>query len=166
MELTTEEKARIFAMYWDSDVRIDTSTKWTSSHKDVVMLGVDQGDVIYREKNNYVSADTWPIYASKLLLRPLSKVTDEDAIEVAKLKDIALEQYEHAVHRGDSKFIQFISVTFRTGRRESEEEIIDFNGEGLNNEQAQFLISKGYAVRIWPHYKTPIELGLAIERED
>lgn len=152
MELTTEEKARIFAMYLGQDCLCNTG--------EVLKLEIRSESV------NEIGL--WPatLDMCKLILRPLSKVTDEDAIEVSKLKDIALEQYEHAVHRGDSKFIQFISVTFRTGRRESEEEIIDFNGEGLNNEQAQFLISKGYAVRIWPHYKTPIELGLAIERED
>lgn len=69
MKDTIENKSRFFALYWGQQILCWSSS--TSSHKFTM-----------------VSYQNYPIRQRDFLeLKPLSQITDEDAIEVAKLQD-------------------------------------------------------------------------------
>ena len=91
----------------------------------------------------------YPITDLILLKRPLSSITDEDAIEVVKIASLNLE-------RSNTNFPAF--KKFVLGYCQS---------NGFNHNVFQFLQSKGYDL---PHYllggKTLKEAGLAIYQED
>jgi len=65
MKPSSEEKARFFAQYWDQLILIDTL---------IAVNGVKKVNATWNFKHS----------AFCLLLKPLSSITDDDAIEVAK----------------------------------------------------------------------------------
>lgn len=121
--LTNEEIARVFAMYLGQKC-----TDWV----------------------NIVTYNAWLLHMCrfdlKLLLTPLELISDEDAIEVAKMCMLPDATKFHTPEYGR---------TF----------LDDFNWETY-----QYLISKGYAVPLffvpshWANGKTAIELGIAIKK--
>jgi hypothetical protein len=100
----------------------------------------------------------------KPFLRPLSAITDEDAIEVAKIL-----RSPHAVyHLSDPKnMIESAKYWIQWGL------IAVFTNNGVANHFAyQYLISKSYAVPLffspghWANGKDAIALGIAIDKSN
>lgn len=122
-KLSNEEIEKVFHLYWgNTKAKVKETSPW-----------------IYGDCEYCVRA------GAKLLLKPLSAITDEDAIEVAKL-DLNIPTAE------TGKFI--VDRINRLG--------------GGDNYTIQYLISKGYAVPLffgvnhWANGKTAIELGIAL----
>lgn len=79
MQLTKEQvRARYFACHYDCKIKINDDVV------DGNMSGISEltKSVIVRTKDGYCSVD---IAGCQLLPRPLSAITDEDALEVAKI---------------------------------------------------------------------------------
>jgi hypothetical protein len=139
-QLTNEEIARVYGMYVPCTLNYHDNPSLTYyGIEGVVANGI------------------------QLLLTPLSKISDEDAIEVAKLDNfptkketpdpISIEKTKHGFIAKSSLYEQ------------------EYKQHGLMNyRQHQYLISKGYAVPIYfsPNHplngKNPIELGIAIDK--
>jgi hypothetical protein len=142
--LTKEEIAKVFAMYLSQEMIYKDGERghiygFTIKNLQCVKDGITKG--------------------SKILLIPLPKINDEDAIAVAKILGFEESQTRPLFvgkTRGKST-VQYWSENYST----------------LYPLQAtfvfQYLISKGYAVPIyfapnhWANGKTAIELGIAID---
>lgn len=147
-ELTNEEIAKVFAMYG--------SSTFTESEGNISGSG-PAWYVVYKYVEDYLN-DLSPY---KLLLTPLSRISDEDAIEVVQIlkletkldNEYMLSQLKGFMHNHDIFYwfdlyrIKHIKIHFIM----------------------QYLISKGYAVPLffapnhWANGKTAIEIGIAIE---
>lgn len=158
-QLTREEIARVFALYMFSKVHyrnytycknqkeIDEENErpldWKNTLGATTLVTTYAGSITSRELDKI-----------KLLLTPLSRISDEDAIEVAKIiwgepknwSMTLLKQVLVDLYRKNSATLTLKSSVF------------------IN----QYLISKGYAVPLffalshWANGKTAIELGIAI----
>jgi len=80
MKLTNEEIAKVFAMYWGSEIttKSDTNKKRTITGACFNALG----DLLISTDNGNYGAKYWD---TKIVLNLLSFITDEHAIEVANL---------------------------------------------------------------------------------
>lgn len=152
--LTKEEIAKVFAMYMDAKVRVclyGYTTNINAISKGLISL---DNSPTNNRPTAFVSQSVWGI---RLLLRPLSAITDEDAIEVAKLS-LFTGNPEAYVKVGKDIIERVINYKSYTHRRMV-----------FCPEQYLFLISKGYAVPLffapnhWANGKTAIELGIAID---
>lgn len=140
-KLTNEEIARVFAMYYGCGI----------THNKNYTIEVINSYMFFSEI----------ILKYKLLLTPLSAITDEHAIEVGKMEipEGGLEYLSH-----DKKTITF----GRYGNDGWMNEYVFF--DDINNFQHQYLIQQGYAVPLWfgvNHWangKTAIELEIAIDK--
>lgn len=185
MKLTNQEIVKVLTMYLCRTAKI---TYWfeETSQKEITIellhkyLSVGQGN--------------FQIKKIEMHLIPLEKISDEDAIEVAKIvcgrqyievdnvvfanqptvKDdhtiykISFTAYQIIKHTGDKpkEFLLYINSWGTIN--------LYVNGELSNNRYDcfiwQYLISKGYAVPLffapnhWANGKTAIELGLAIDK--
>lgn len=191
-KLTNEEIAKVFAMYLGCEFLAE---RWSGKvFKEMAVRNVsDYNIVIYSSelKRNGVDGTGNSPYAAmcseiKLLLKPLSSITDEYAIEVAEL--INNEKYkegeEFKVVKEDAKISIYSSKIIHTSipdygyRYETKIYIEDCFVSPINPYSAlvemgyyayQYLISKGYALPLffapthWANGKTAIELGIAIE---
>lgn len=144
MELTKHEIHRIFAMYWGCDAIEDGET----------------GKVYSLDEISCPDDVEWGTpYGPRLILRPLSKVTDEDAIVVAKM---ALDKSVWNAETGRS----WLSLAVKDHISSD-----GYHYGPLPWDVYQYLIQRGYALPLFiaPDHpnngKTAIELGLAIERE-
>ena len=146
MKLTNEEVAKVFLMYYFSEC---TTVQHPPFEKGTVNIGAIPTDADY----------------FKLLLTPLAKIGDEDAIEVAKV-------YTGNI-RGRSRADKYELI--RAGK-----ETVNLIIEGTVGFVCsidvcfayQYLISKGYAVPLffapnhWANGKTAIELNIAIDKTE
>ncbi|HRI34983.1 MAG TPA: hypothetical protein PLD02_14640 [Saprospiraceae bacterium] len=129
-KLTNEEIARVFAMYYGK--------KTDAPHP---------YDIVTGTMIDYISVG---MLKMKLQLTPLSLISDEDAVEVAKMED------SKNINRG----YEWLS---RKGKVLAYQPLKDVNAY-------QYLISKCYAVPLffginhWANGKTAIELGIAIDK--
>lgn len=146
---TNEQLSKVFAMYLGCEFKYDENEE--SNILESIAISGLVGD-----ENRDESGEGW--YGAqdcKLLLTPLSAITDEDAIEVAKIyygddykkKGVGIDLIDH----------------FRSG----------YQGDIIRvNLIQQYLIQKGYAVPLFievghpDNGKTAIELGLAISSEE
>ena len=71
MELTNELKAKFFALYWEQEVY--SHCTWNG-------LSSDTGRIV--NENAFIHID-----GARLMLKPLSSISDEDAIEIMYLVD-------------------------------------------------------------------------------
>lgn len=79
MEITNEIKAKVFAQYFGERITIGNKDTYES------LVGIKGINSIYTGVNP-MGVDKWyKISACQLILKPLSSITDEDAIEVAKI---------------------------------------------------------------------------------
>jgi len=155
-QLTKEQKQQIVALYWGQNL--------LSYNGDSELYLVDRHNI-----------DCNFLY---LNLRPLSTITDEDALQVA---------FKYGLPEGCEAFkvysqspTSWVSVKYRRPYQEDElslnedgykyfEEYITFSS--LRDWQSQYLIQQGYAVPLFiaPNHplngKDAIQLGLAIEKE-
>lgn len=156
MELTNEEIAKVFLMYGDS-------ATWVAKRNNALWDDDEGQSKTYITKNKSNSVATLleymgyrlydHIYEFFLGLTPLSKISDEDAIEVAKIELRGEDlEYISPIQWGKE------SVQIRQRLRH------------LYWDTYQYLISKSYDVPLffapnhWANGKTAIELGIAIDR--
>jgi len=175
-KLTNEEIARVFAMYLHSKVVFDnhignihTYYLPAGKHKVGKMWFVSLEDDHDKELSCSVSADK-----VKLLLTPLSKITDEHGLE------LMLIEYKGYTDRCEILKINrrhnIVEISFRYIHPDhNNADGYSYSGYAFSTttammaERFQYLISKGYAVPLffglnhWANGKSPIELGLAIE---
>lgn len=78
MQLTTEDKARVFALYLGSDYQVEYVSVTTG--KDTVR----RGNLSIFDLYMYQPEKWGDVYTVKLILKDLADITDEDAIEVIK----------------------------------------------------------------------------------
>jgi hypothetical protein len=140
-QLTNNEIAKVFAMYLGTDVRIGFRQGWNAQP-------IERLDI-------YNISDERTL-EGELLLTPLSKITDEHAIEVTKIEEpVELTGTKTAgtnrtVGYGKSLVINCISC--------------------LHWKTYQYLIQQGYAVPLFfglnhsCNGKDAIELGVAIDK--
>lgn len=185
MELTTEQKARVFSQYIGHQV-ITAKESEPNDEGETIPIGatgrltlINIGNLDIRcsdDSENWHLGVDFPScsYADwisnglfKLFLRPLSAITDEDAIEVARLLGYAFPR------DGKGRFVEKVDLA-AIGKSAigsiSRNGLVDtFN---VLIELVHFLIQRGYDSPqfIAPGHplngKTTIELGLAIERTD
>lgn len=142
IQLTDQEKEKVFAMYLGCEVKTGvTATAFLSASDDT---------------NELISIRTLiNIPADKLLLTPLSKISDEHAIRSAKI--------HYTIFKGQSE------VSY-----DSRQQLIKHGSKVAKlcytAELCQQLVMWGYAVPLWfgidhpANGKTAIELGLAIDK--
>jgi len=163
-ELTTEQKARVFAQYYGAKVK--TPHPWetdTQLSLDGFITGINEGvnvEVQHIEDNNaWEEPSIHDLNNAKFMLRPLSALTDADALDYARI------------------------VCWPEYRQWSNEEMIAMAkkdvGSGATYEHwssapsaiflLQFFVQRGYAVPLFiaPGHPcngmTAIEMGLAID---
>lgn len=145
--LTNEQIARLFAPYIGVQVKLYKTA--LNGNARLEGVSVKTADVNYEGGIMYQ-----PIDNVKLLLTPLSKISDEDAIELAKIHGYNhIEESIQIVREGLKNIDSLEAVT-----------------NALLFESYKFLLSSGYD---FPQYiepnhpdngKTLIELGLAIDK--
>lgn len=147
MELTTQEIARVCTMYIGAEVQHEEG-----DYSKLVGVVLDSLCCIHIETGSYGEVNVYRF--GKLLLTPLSEITDEDAIEVGDLLGFTTHKNEMGkwfvrdgfVHRTDAHPMRYINIH-------------------------QFLISRGYSVPLffgidhWANGLTAIELGIAIPHQ-
>lgn len=163
MKLTNEEIARVFAMYLGCDIEFVYNSPyvtWIRENRRANLIGVRGIAAVLNPirrngKLDKNSENHLKVHLCKLLLTPLKNISDEDAIEVAKLKK------KNIYNEGDED-----APKGRQG-------LLDY-GYGIVitksfcHEGFQYLMQKGYAVPLffkvnhWANGKTAIELGIAI----
>jgi len=151
-KLTNEEIARVFAMYWGC--RLDAGM-------------ITKVDSFWMNKVSNGETDT------VLLLTPLSKITDEHAIEVAELCGV-----DPRIKTKSERLIKFDDLyqSLTLFYKPDEQGWFELIEKRETNVYCSIpypvylnLLQQGYAVPLffglnhWANAKTPIELGLAIE---
>lgn len=147
-KLTNEEIARVFAVYYGQSVAASKNEDGKANGKGAPVHNALALCVFGNDVSNYV-----------LLLTPLDKITDEDAIEVANI----CHNYLAKRIQGKTGY-SFLACN---------DSVINCGViyHKLNSAAFQYLISKGYAVPLWfgiDHWangKTAIELGIAIDKD-
>lgn len=136
-KLTNEEIARVFAIYWGCEI-----------------IGVESGGVA---PNTYVDSRAKYLMSCgkvKLLLTPLSAITDEHAIEAS------------FIFNNDGRFKKCSMKRAAEYKKYVEEYCTDYN----NFYVKMYLIQQGYAVPLffgvnhWANGKDAIQLEIAIDR--
>ena len=152
MEITNEIKAIVFAQYlWHRFIIEDAR----GSFEDTITHINNVGDVSGHEHESIIKN-------CFVVLRPLSGITDEDAVELVKIQSdiyVAVEPTERN-HRGFN-----FRFYYNSSPHHRRQKCIWWSD--LNFKQAQFLQFKGYDL---PSYllggKTLREAGLAIYSEE
>lgn len=180
--LTNEQKARIFAMH------LGCSVCGHDDNNPYRLIGVDsEGEFGYLkiDTENSEEGPSWEhAEFCLLLLRPLSAITDEDAIKLIRLECINFDKNYTKVPftiRRELTDSGRLGIFFD---RKHEDGVIDcpvrlyvsglsYNAGGFSSsisyKGVQWLISKGYAIPLFiaPNHpdngKTAIELRLAID---
>ena len=140
-ELTNEQKARVFAMYWGCRAyRVVRKTGELTERDDYSPVNPDLMEYINK------SQSTW---SYKLCLTPLSAISDEDAAGLGHIS------------YGDPKLMSWSEI--------GKGIVSDYLKRGIDPSPAEYiyLIEKGYAVPLWNdgcNGRTAIELGLAIDK--
>jgi hypothetical protein len=155
MEITNEIKAKVFAQYLGQYSYKDYSAQGLGIRREK-LVGVEENGIIWIWDALSHRAENRP--DAKLILKPLSSITDEDAIEVAKLQ----QEYEQK---------EEIRVAFSIDEKNNGclDCLIEYKGyshdywQPVYSPTFQYLQSKGYDL---PNYllggKTLKEAGLAI----
>jgi|ERR1700733_1996626 len=167
-QLTNKEIAKVFALYQDTEI--------VNPQGVLISYGLTM-QYWYNVSKDQAHNKTW-FYDRKLLLTPLDQISDEDAIEVAKIitsPDWRTDGKIPAVHRIDDNILintqGYKMVRITNGGLLMYK---DKDGVDCYTDKAffayQYLIEKGYAVPLWfeiDHWangKTAIELGIAISK--
>lgn len=181
-KLTTQEISKVFAMYLGADVDVKDYDNDEPLRLEAVNIeGCIWTNLDDQETGVYIDE-------AKLLLTPLSKISDEDAIKVTRIYPANIDHLDKFddgttfIHRDDE--LKTVVLNFWEEVNSEEKDIdtfpltINYNGEcfdhrGISNNQNlifQYLISKSYAVPLffspdhWANGKTAIELGISIEK--
>lgn len=170
-KLTNEEKAEIFKLYLGHEFVFD-------KEEPEILDGVTLSGVVYSDQADDSGEGIYGVEDCVLLLTPLSAISDEDAIQVAKI--ISIPDWRHdgqepTVIRNEDYVLmntsgyRFVTIFHNGTLMYKDKDGVDCYT--LNAFMAyQYLISKGYAVSLWfapDHWangKTAIELNIAIEK--
>jgi hypothetical protein len=163
-KLTTQETARIFAMYLSADIKYQhelysedgSRMESTNTYTKKVSLFLPH----YLMMEGKYHSDC------KLLLSPLSKINDEDAIEVASFgfTDAVSNEEKCAIGK------DFIQYYYLNGGLNEKRSVAARELEDYREMIFQYLISKGYAVPLFISPNHPcngqdaISLGIAIDK--
>lgn len=173
MELTTEQKARVYAQHIGCPLVVPYKPKehwypFDQNEGGLRLDGVIGGRIFVHRIAETVTDKYRQCY---LLLRPLSDITDEDASELVKAiePDSSYHKVTKLYPGGDCPclLVEYNSPNLKDWT----ELYIEFDGTRLPSFAREYLIQKGYAVPCYiaPSHplngKNPIELGLAIESE-
>lgn len=169
-KITEIQTAKIFAMYIGCEI-ISPHPNEDGEELNGYLTGIHgelEAEVQYIENGDVWEHPGYHDYKNtKLLLTPLSSITDEDAIEICKIDYDIFRNTGYSFKVG--KKLKNEKVVFCI-KSDSENEIIPIKLYSVSSLAAQYLISKGYAVPIWLgvdhplNGKTPIELGIAIDK--
>jgi len=167
-QLTAEQQTRIFALYLSNM----SQTVWdVRDKKEMPLHGVTPFEGMIQIESDFSgdSVDWWNTSTCKLLLRPLSAITDEDAIEAVKIliegSGLTLEESLAGMKDAGLSwgyiFKPFSDLKFATADNDVHPFVV--------HSCYQLLSQLGYAVPLFiaPNHplngKTAIELGLAID---
>lgn len=166
-QLSAADKARVFAQHIGCEVQYET----IDLDRDVLCTGIvttvrmynDDAPIVIADKFSKREHSTADFETCQLLLTPLSKISDEDAVEVAKsfspvydvaeMSDLSDNEKSHWLKQLGRKTIT--EMLYHEGR---------YNAFAFN-----FLIQHGYAVPLFiaPGHplngQTAIQMGLAID---
>lgn len=156
-ELTNEDKARVFAMYLGceciADEQLEHWHPFDKGEKGLKVAGVVHETVVIQRiaetvKDKYNQC--------KLLLKPLSEISDEDAIEVIKISvrtgkgDYSQLEYTITESSDECKVVSCMSMLGRVYYNGNvflhNEDISDFFPIHNHIETTDFLRSRGYAL--------------------
>lgn len=174
-KLTNQEVARVFAMY------LGCETVYSKSR--YPYLKGDSAGVCSGERIGSVYAG----FYFKLLLTPLSSITDEHAIEVFKMfmpfpfskyttgwvvtRDFAITGFPYIkIHHPKNVYSLMIDCTLCNFNLYNMEDNITSEIDMQPSQVTQFLTNEGYAVPLffapnhWGNSKTAIELNIAIDK--
>jgi len=166
-QLTIEQKARVFAQHIGCALSVPNKPRehwypFDQNEGGLRLEGVIGGRMFVRRIAETVTDKYKQCY---LLLRPLSAITDEDAIGLAKLYEP--NSIEHEVSRLSAVCVDYtISASLPT---HEDTLFIEDDWSGLSILAVQYLIQRGYAVPLFiaPGHplngKTAIEMGMAID---
>lgn len=153
-QLTNEEKAKVTAMYWGVE----------AFHLEG--YGYGEFATIHSMHVDMMGAGT---YKCCLGLTPLSSITDEHAIEVAKILNPGYLHRQYSVvreaNRTDVWFSRYCVHIYFDGSVQNSEMT-----NWVDNSVYQYLISRGYDVPLWfgvghpCNGMTAIQLGIAIDK--
>jgi hypothetical protein len=170
MEITNEIKAKVLAQYLGHPLRLERMPEEPFKEW-AVRCHSDYHVTLY-----YVHAKPYGAMLSevKLILRPLSAITDEDAIEVSQM--IMEEERGSIIQRigGEVRVYQksgnervYITKEWRGCFWENGEMYDEQRSSILTTECYQYLQSKGYDLPMWLlGGKTLKEAGLAVYEND
>lgn len=187
MKLNEEQVTKVFAMYLNSEVLATIPDEDEKQKAYLWGISAVNGGILELQLHNGIHADEEPtsleIENAKLLLSPLSAISDEDAIEVCKMgKDWESDCEIFKVKR--EKFSDGSVQIHIKLRRKYKEGELSFNEDGycyfscwfqsfgnmLTWQQRELLIQKGYAVPLFIEPGHPlngqdaITIGLAIDK--
>lgn len=158
-QLTNEEIVKVFSTYWG------TPTNWVPTNSVDCARGENQ------RINQYFFGEmsTFNIVRSKLLLKPLSSITDEHIKILLSLMSNDEEEISYAISDKNWKYTkeQTIKALSELDYKVAENEIPIIKFHFV----FQQLILLGYAVPLffginhWANSKTAIELGIAIDKK-
>lgn len=157
-KLTNDEIARVFAMYLGKECVVVLEKSAAEFHG--TPYSAPMKIVSETLRGLYISESNPGKSDFKLLLTPLSEITDEHAIELINLTKLVHAINPKLIEHRDKRLLQYWDGVA------GNEVTIMWND--LNAVQHQYLISKGYAVPLWfgiNHWangKTAIELNIAI----
>lgn len=83
--LTNAELARIFALYIPCEIVISNNVVCTA----IGVSHIGKGNILVPTKGDVDDYAEAPLSMTQLLLTPLSKITDEHAIEIANIVDVS-----------------------------------------------------------------------------
>lgn len=141
MKTTSEIISRVFAQYIGANVKVENKDYLSGGYTGKI-LGVCtvQGLLVEHPQG---SDGHEPVKCCKLILKPLSAITDEDAIEVTKI-EISREDFEYESWE-NPQGLKVIKSFPKGERGSSWYKILCIGGTtDLKLESCQYLISKGY----------------------
>lgn len=162
MQLTNQEIAKVFAMYLGCDVKVNAAHFTANNNSKNI-----KGKTILSPS---IIADcherTFQYSDFKLLLTPLSKIADEDAVHVAKMIGASYRNDNDDVN-WNAYFTKKSFVNYLISNLKNDEDM--YYAKGIIYVY-QYLISRSYDVQLWlgidhpANGKTAIELGIAIDK--
>ena len=100
MEITNENKAKVFAQYLGQKIELDNGGSKVRNRKLIAVGGIDDVEYVKLRlgdpgKNQFVHSVFFRDETFKLILKPLSAITDQDAIEVATYNGYDFEDFDN-----------------------------------------------------------------------
>lgn len=176
MEYSNEFLRKLFTNYIDCEVRVLPPSIFNDLHGVTGYLTGIHGEYeaeiqLLQDGNVSEEPEYTPFYQTKLLLTPLSAITDEDAIEVAKIIGCNIPLVNSYGLQGEITYIvkrndKGVSVgIYRVGGNLNEvvRRIYFDDRNLLNTEQADYLRSKAYDCG-YAEIPSLIYAGLAIDK--